>query len=164
MNKSLEKTLLCRIDIATKYGANVREIIRFQNNHVRKIKEKIAKLNEAIHSPKWSVEFLKHSENSYSIMLVEDVKVDAAVFKAHLNQPTGQNSIIYVDAEGKEYLLKSSVLTEKIKRDTVGIVDISEHLNKSLRKIKTGVNSVANHYGFDKMDLFEKEYSDFSFA
>lgn len=163
MNKSLEKTVLCRINLASKHGANVREIIKFQNNYVRKIQEKIAKLNEAVHSPKWSVEFVQHSENTYSIMLVEDVKVDVAIFKAHLKQPVGQNSIIYI-ADGQEYLLKSSTLAEKIKRDTVGVGDITDHLNKSLRKIKTGVNALAQRYGFDKIDFFEPNYSDYSFA
>lgn len=161
MNKS---TTLTRININRVFGSDLRGIIRFQNNSVRRIEDKIQKLNERIRSPKWSVTLNKNSESSYSIMLVEKLGVEADIFRAHLQQPVGQTSILYIDENDVEYTLKSWSLSDKIKRDTVTSADIEKHLDKALRKIKTEVSAIAKQYGFDQVEMFESLDGDLSFA
>lgn len=161
----MKKTPLYRINLNHQFDGNPRKILRFSNQSVRKLEEKIAQINLDSDTPKWALELLKHSEHSYSIMLLTDELAAEKVMQQYLKQDSTSKSVNYTDAvSGKQYVFYSWALGEKIKRDTVSVADIDNHMNKRLGKMKTAIRKLAKHYEFEELEVFENLHSSFSLA
>jgi hypothetical protein len=143
----MEKIILAKLNILEKFENNVRNLIKFENNSISKIINRLNKLNHKINCPKWSIEIIKQDQ-VYYLHLVGRKNISTDILSQNAHIDCNHEYLTYQVSE-RIYMITNSLIQKKIQNNKLRCIDIDKYLDKNFRKIKSSAKQIAREYGFE---------------